>query len=165
MRVSSETATSRLEEVRRRRELWRRSRYGNVGRVPHELWRAAAEVARVHGVETMAARLELNSVRLRQWVERSQPVVPSTASLPAPTTAPQPPHSISLVELPPLFPKVPWPVFGASTDGTCSRHSAAHGALSSFLPRYSRTLAENSLNRQDSWGDSPGYGELGRWPS
>ena len=102
MRVSRETATSRLEEVRRRLELWRRSRYGNVGRVPHELWRAAAEVARVHGVETTAARLELNAVRLRQWVERSQPVVPSTASLPAPTTAPQPPHAISFVELPPL---------------------------------------------------------------
>ncbi|MFO0821394.1 MAG: hypothetical protein U1A77_25855 [Pirellulales bacterium] len=102
MRVSSETATSRLEELRRRLERRRRSRYQNGGRVPQELWRVAAEVARVHGGETKAARLELNTVQARERGESSRPVVPSTASLPASTTAPQPPHAVSFVELPPL---------------------------------------------------------------
>ncbi len=51
MRGAGDSATIMLEEVRRRLDRWRRSRYGNVGRVPHELWRAAADVARAHGVD------------------------------------------------------------------------------------------------------------------
>ena len=102
MRGAGDSATIMLEEVRRRLDRWRRSRYGNVGRVPHELWRAAAEVARAHGVEATAARLKLNVARLRLWVERSQLPGPSTASSTTRTTAPQPVSSISFVELPPL---------------------------------------------------------------
>ena len=55
-----------LAAVERRFARWRKGRGGN-GRIPHELWRAAAEAAVVCGVRETASRLGLDVARLRQW--------------------------------------------------------------------------------------------------
>jgi hypothetical protein len=57
-----------LAEARRRFERWRRIR-GGGGRIPHELWTAAVRAAAEHGVETVAADLDVDLGRLRHWVQ------------------------------------------------------------------------------------------------
>jgi hypothetical protein len=98
MRAGCGAAEARLEEVRRQLDRWRRGRRGSAGRIPNELWRAAAEVAAVCGVERTAARLEVNGERLQQWVERCEP-------------RPVQPEPTAFVELPPL-------PFGAASECT-----------------------------------------------
>jgi len=66
-------AETSLEEARRRFDAWRRS-HRWLGRIPHALWRVAAETAAVHGVEATARRLLVDPARLKQWL----PVVPPT---------------------------------------------------------------------------------------
>lgn len=56
----------RLAEARRRFEQWRKFR-GSGGRIPHELWMAAAEAAAEHGAEAVAAQLSVDLGRLRHW--------------------------------------------------------------------------------------------------
>jgi hypothetical protein len=63
-----EAAGLRLEQARRRFEQWRRRNC--YGRIPFDLWRCAAAVAAVHGLELTAARLRLDEDRLRQWMRR-----------------------------------------------------------------------------------------------
>jgi hypothetical protein len=63
-----EAAGLSLAQAGRRFDQWRRRNC--YGRIPHELWRFAAAVAKVHGVESTAARLHLAEDRLRQWVRR-----------------------------------------------------------------------------------------------
>jgi len=63
--VACERAADRLAEARRRFEGWRRSRRG-YGRIPDELWRMAAEVAKRHGAQATAAALKLDAARLKQ---------------------------------------------------------------------------------------------------
>jgi len=41
---------------------------GAVGRIPHELWRAAVKAAAVHGGEAVAADLGVEVDRLQQWM-------------------------------------------------------------------------------------------------
>ena len=57
----------RLAEARRRFEQWRKFR-GSGGRIPHELWMAAAEAAAEHGAEAVAADLDVDLGRLRRWM-------------------------------------------------------------------------------------------------
>src|SRR6185369_4198890 len=61
-----EAAGLSLEQAGRRFEQWRRQNC--YGRIPFELWRFAAAVAAVHGLELTAARLRLDEDRLRQWM-------------------------------------------------------------------------------------------------
>jgi len=78
-----------LDEARRRFDAWRR-RHRWLGRIPHELWRMAAETAAVDGVEVTARRLLVDPARLRQFLPRLQPAE-------AAADAPQ------FFELPPLM--------------------------------------------------------------
>lgn len=55
-----------LTEARRRFEQWRKFR-GSGGRIPHDLWMAAAEAAAEHGAEVVAADLAVDLGRLRHW--------------------------------------------------------------------------------------------------
>jgi hypothetical protein len=57
-----------LAEARRRFERWRKVR-GVGGRIPHELWTAAVRAAAEHGVETVAADLDVDLGRLRHWMQ------------------------------------------------------------------------------------------------
>lgn len=61
MRVDS------VAEAKRRFEQWRKFR-GSGGRIPHELWMAAAEAATEHGAEAVAADLGVDLARLRDWM-------------------------------------------------------------------------------------------------
>jgi hypothetical protein len=61
-----EAAGLSLEQAGRRFEQWRRRNC--YGRIPFDLWRFAAAVAAVHGLEATAARLRLDANRLRQWM-------------------------------------------------------------------------------------------------
>lgn len=72
MRAGYGVAEKRLEEVRRRLQKWRRGRWGGRGRIPNELWQAAAEAAEACGIETTAARLQLDRRRLKQWLDRRE---------------------------------------------------------------------------------------------
>lgn len=89
MRDGRDVAEERLEEACRRLQRWRRGRRGSAGRIPNELWRAAAEVAEACGVETAAARLHLDAVRLQQWLDRRE-------------AQSERPERMGFVELPPL---------------------------------------------------------------
>jgi hypothetical protein len=73
-----------LEAVARRFARWRRGRR-QPGRIPRELWEAAAAAASVHGLRETAARLQLNVQRLRQWMRagsRRADVPPPAAARP-----------------------------------------------------------------------------------
>ena len=65
-------AESGLEAAKRRFDAWRRS-HRWLGRIPNELWRMAAEIAAVHGVEATARRLLADPARLKQWLPVVQP--------------------------------------------------------------------------------------------
>ena len=60
----------RMATVKRRFELWRRTREGR-GRIPEALWDAAVSAVSVHGVHKTARTLRLNYASLNQRVERS----------------------------------------------------------------------------------------------
>lgn len=90
MQSRSITAAPSLMELRRRLERWRRGRCKNAGRLPHQLWQLAAEVARIEGVAKTASALQLDRNRLEQWVAREAAPPPATEVGPA------------FVELPPL---------------------------------------------------------------
>ena len=77
-----------LAEAQRRFERWRKVR-GSGGRIPHELWMAAAKAAAAHGAVAVAAELGLDLGRLRHWTRIVAGGVPEDA--PA-----------AFVELPPL---------------------------------------------------------------
>lgn len=76
-----------LAETRRRFEQWRKVR-GNAGRIPHELWMAAAKAAAAQDAEIVAADLGLDLERLRHWMRRADHGEPEVAP--------------TFVELPPL---------------------------------------------------------------
>jgi hypothetical protein len=78
----------RLAEARRRFEQWRKFR-GSGGRIPHELWMAAAEAATEHGAEAVAADLGVDLGRLRHWMRSVDGGEPQGAAA-------------AFVELPPL---------------------------------------------------------------
>jgi hypothetical protein len=61
------TQMDSLAEARRRFERWRKVR-GGGGRIPHELWMAAVKAAAAHGVETVAADLDVDLGRLQHWI-------------------------------------------------------------------------------------------------
>lgn len=77
-----------LAEARRRFERWRKDR-GGCGRIPHELWMAAAEAAAEHGAEVVAADLDVVLGRLRHWMRSVDGGEPEGAAA-------------AFVELPPL---------------------------------------------------------------
>jgi hypothetical protein len=68
-----------LEEVERRWTRWRRGR--ERGRAPNELWRLAADMAAVHGVERTAMRLKLDAERLRDELQQQQGVAGGSAPM------------------------------------------------------------------------------------
>jgi hypothetical protein len=74
--------------ARRRFEQWRTFR-GGCGRIPHELWMAAAEAAAEHGAEAVAADLDADLGRLRHWMRSVDGGEPERAAA-------------AFVELPPL---------------------------------------------------------------
>ncbi len=67
-----------LAEARRRFERWRKVR-GGGGRIPHELWMAAAKAAATHGAEAVAADLGVNLAQLRRWMRVSDGGQPEAA--------------------------------------------------------------------------------------
>jgi hypothetical protein len=78
-----------LAEARRRFERWRKVR-GSGGRIPHELWRAAAQAAAAHGAEAVAADLGMDLGRLRHWmriVDGGEPEVAPAAFVELPPLA------------------------------------------------------------------------------
>jgi hypothetical protein len=77
-----------LAEARQRFQQWRKFR-GSSGRIPHELWMAAAEAAAEHGAKAVAADLDVDLGRLRHWMRSVEGGEPEGAA-PA------------FVELPPL---------------------------------------------------------------
>lgn len=56
-----------LAEARQRFERWRKV-HGGCGRIPHELWMVAGNVAAEHGAEAVAADLDVDLGRLRHWM-------------------------------------------------------------------------------------------------
>ena len=77
-----------LTVARRRFEQWRKF-CGGGGRIPHELWMVAAEAAAEHGAEAVAADLDVDLGRLRDWMRSVDGGVPEGAAA-------------AFVELPPL---------------------------------------------------------------
>jgi hypothetical protein len=71
-----------LQPVTQRLKAWRATRTAGQ-RIPDELWRAAADLARVHGLSRTATALRLSSYDLqrRLWGVRG----PSRRRVPAPT--------------------------------------------------------------------------------
>jgi hypothetical protein len=64
-------ADSGLEELDRRFSQWRDScRQGE--RIPAQLWAAAAQMAREHGVSRIATRLRLNTVALKRHMHAGE---------------------------------------------------------------------------------------------
>ena len=58
--------------LRRRLELWRRSR-PKLGPIPEELWRDAVQLARAHGINLVARALRLEYYALKRHVNASVP--------------------------------------------------------------------------------------------
>lgn len=56
--------------LRRRLELWRRSR-PKLGPIPDEVWRDAVQLARAHGINLVARALRLEYYALKRHVEAS----------------------------------------------------------------------------------------------
>lgn len=69
MQSEKDAREKRLRDVHRRWERWRSSRGRKPGRIPHELWRMAAEAAAMCGAEATAARLRVDPSRLRGWMD------------------------------------------------------------------------------------------------
>jgi len=94
-----ETLPDDVRAVYERFEAWRQSR-SNRSRVPADLWIAATELARRHGVHRVARALGLNDTALKQRTLAAAPGAPQaelleqpqTNETPAPTGAPEPPE-------------------------------------------------------------------------
>ena len=93
-----------LAEARRRFEQWRKFR-GGGGRIPHELWMAAAEAAAEHGAEAVAADLDVDLGRLRHWMRSVDTGVLDDAA-------------VAFVELPPLAGFAAMPDAGPAAECT-----------------------------------------------
>lgn len=61
-----------LNRIREQLNTWRR-RCGSRGRLPLEVWDAAAALARVHGVSHVARTLRLNFYKLKQRSRKPRP--------------------------------------------------------------------------------------------
>lgn len=99
--TSATTPASRMNEVRRRIEHWRRTRRCRTA-IPEELWLAAAAVARVHGVNATADALRLDYYRLKSRMSNSAPAAPRPVTFveaQVPPPAPQSSRDEVLVEL------------------------------------------------------------------
>ncbi len=70
--VSKQVVSAPVVRLRRRLELWRRSR-PKVGPIPDELWREAVQLARAHGVSFVARALRLEYYALKRHLEASLP--------------------------------------------------------------------------------------------
>ncbi len=67
-----ESFQQRLGELRQEIDSWRKSRIC-LGHVPTPIWEAAAELAKIGGINPVAAPLGLNYYRLKRRVLGSQP--------------------------------------------------------------------------------------------
>jgi hypothetical protein len=65
MAMRSKSRALTIDEVRARFEEWRKNRQGNSA-IPHELWSAAAELARKDGINRTAAQLHLDGGKLKR---------------------------------------------------------------------------------------------------
>ena len=74
-----ETLPEDIQSVRERFEAWRQTRPGR-SRIPAELWTAAAQLARRHGVHRVARILGLNDFSLRNHALEAAPDAVQTAS-------------------------------------------------------------------------------------
>jgi len=70
----TESLREKLEEVRCQIDSWRKTRISRQN-VPEPFWKAAVELARIGGINPVAAVLGLNYYRLKRRVETSQSVV------------------------------------------------------------------------------------------
>jgi len=59
-----------LSDVRRKLNRWRKSRSGPKANIPKEIWREAAELARLHETKEVAFELQLEPRRLQMRVDR-----------------------------------------------------------------------------------------------
>ena len=86
------TTADDIQASRSRFERWRRTRKGKT-RIPDELWSAAVELARRHGINRAAVPLRLNGGKLKQLVLAAgrgsrRPGSPNFVELMAPTGVP-----------------------------------------------------------------------------
>ena len=84
-----DTLTDEVERVRVRFALWRQSRPGR-SRIPEELWLAAVELARSHGVHPIARALGLNDQALRRRLQETRT---QAIAQPQPESSPQSTHT------------------------------------------------------------------------
>ena len=70
----TERLRENLEELRCRIDSWRKTRISRQN-VPEPFWKAAVDLARIGGINPVAAVLGLNYYRLKRRVETSQSVV------------------------------------------------------------------------------------------
>jgi hypothetical protein len=70
----TESLREKLEEVRCQIDSWRKTRISRQN-VPEPFWKAAVDLARIGGINPVAAVLGLNYYRLKRRVEASQSAV------------------------------------------------------------------------------------------
>jgi hypothetical protein len=93
---TAETFHEKLDGVRRQIDSWRQTRI-SLQRVPEPLWEAAVELARIGGINPVAAVLGLNYYRLKRRAEGGPPAVTETS------------QAVSFVELiNPAAPSLEW---------------------------------------------------------
>lgn len=72
VKVAQARQGERLEEVRERFKCWREGR-GRGEHIPRELWVAAVEIAREHGLPVAARELQVDPDRLKRRQQAQQP--------------------------------------------------------------------------------------------
>lgn len=114
-RATWDTLPDEVEQVRARFAQWRQARPGR-SRIPRDLWSAAADLARRHGVHPVARTLGLNDHSLRQRLRAPEPSAPRPAPAVPPTrtlagapaqAATEPPLASGAPT--PAFVELPWP--------------------------------------------------------
>jgi hypothetical protein len=76
----TERLREKLEEVRCQIDSWRKTRISRQN-VPEPFWKAAVELARIGGINPVAAVLGLNYYRLKRRVEASQSAVTESTAV------------------------------------------------------------------------------------
>jgi len=116
--IACRLPSTQLQPLAQRLAAWRAQRVRGR-RIPEELWKAAAELARTHGLNRTAAALKLNYYGLQRRLQGGHArSIGSTASAPA-----------RFVELPPLAASSP-----ATVPGTVELFRPSGARLILHLP-------------------------------
>jgi len=75
-------STAGLDVVKEQLEVWRKNRKRGAGRIPEELWEAAAGLCRRHAPGTVARRLGLSYARLKSRVVEKEDFIEFDMGLP-----------------------------------------------------------------------------------